>query len=129
MLQDLAATDNGFIFVEEPLTILEDSGTIALAYDSSGRLFAGSTMITLGDTPVDYHASAALGWQAAAAENVGGVNTLVGPHASGTLHFWRLSPAWFHQLSEGWVLPGCPEFLATEIAFGVDLDENGIIGT
>jgi len=104
-----------------PLTILEDSGAAPLAYDSAGRLFAGKSMITLGESPVDYHAYAALGWEAVAAENIEGVNTLVWRHASGGLHFWRLSAAWAHQSSEGWVLPGSPEFLATEIAFGIDL--------
>jgi len=34
--------------------ILENAGNVPLAHDSAGRLFAGSTMITLGESPVDY---------------------------------------------------------------------------
>ncbi len=119
---------NGDGVIGAPLTILENSGTVTLAYDPTGRLFAGSTMITLGEAPVDYHAYAALGWQAVAAEPVGGVNTLVWRHTSGALHFWRLSATWAQQTSEGWVTPGSADYIATETAFGVDLNGNSIIG-
>jgi len=119
---------NGDGVIGAPLAILENSGSVRLAHDTTGRLFADGTMITLGGEPVDYHAYAALGWEAVAAETVDGVNTLVWRHSSGALHFWRLSASWAHQTSEGWVIPGSAEYNAAEVTFGVDFNGNGVIG-
>jgi len=119
---------NGDGVIGAPRTILGNSRSVSLAHDSAGRLFAGSAMITLGGAPVDYHAYKAAGWEAVAAENVDGVNTLVWRHSSGALHFWRLSAAWAHQTGEGWVTPGSAEYFDTELAFGVDFNGDGVIG-
>jgi hypothetical protein len=92
------------------LTTIESVGSVTLAHDGAGSLFAGSTQITLSGNPVDYHAMNGLGWQAVAAENVNGVNTLVWRHASGNLHFWRFSSTWAQQGGDGWQAPGSGEF-------------------
>jgi len=110
------------------MTVIEDAGAVTLFYDAAGRLFAGSTSITLSGASVDYHAFKAAGWDAVAAERIGGVNTLVWRHASGNLHFWRLSESWVHYGSDGWEAPGSGAFNATEIAFGMDFNDDSVIG-
>jgi len=111
-----------------PNTPIELIGSVALSYDAAGRLFADDTMLTLSGNPVDYHAMNGLGWQAVAAETVGSVNTLVWRHASGNLHFWRFSDSWTQQGGDGWQAPGSGEFYATETAFGMDFNNDGVIG-
>ncbi|MBM4057163.1 MAG: hypothetical protein FJ275_02845, partial [Planctomycetes bacterium] len=109
--------------------VIETAGAVALWHDTAGRLFAGSTMITLSGAPVDYRASAALGWRAVAADTVNGVNSLAWQHSSGALHFWRLSPAWAQQSSDGWVGTTTPDYFTSETTFGVDFNGDGSIGS
>lgn len=109
--------------------VIEEIGGVTLAYDADGRLFANGTMLTLSRGPVDYNAMNAAGWQAVAAENINGVNTLVWRHASGNLHFWRLSGSWAHVSSDGSLAPRTPETQAAELAFGMDLNGNEDLGT
>jgi len=115
-------------YTGQSTVVIENAGNVTLGYDAEGRLLAGDTMITLGGAAVDFFAYQAAGWRAVAADVVDGVNTLVWRHESGNLHFWKLSDAWAHELSEGWIAPGSADFLATELAFGLDLDENASIG-
>ncbi len=110
------------------LTALESNGSVTLARDASGQLYANGQRITLSGNPVDYFGYVAQGWTAAAADVRDGVNTLVWRHASGNLHFWRLSSTWAHVTSEGWQTPGSAAFDATEVAFQTDLNSNGIVG-
>jgi len=116
---------NGIIGQE---TVIEGVGSVRLSRDSNGYLYANGQQITLGGSPVNFFSYAAQGWAAAAADVREGVNTLVWLHSSGHLHYWRLSSAWAHQLSEGWVAPGSAEFHEAELAFGVDFNGNGILG-
>ncbi len=119
---------DGDTVVGAPLTVIESAGSVSLASDAAGLLYAGGNLITLGGNPVNGHQMAALGWTAVAVDTIGGVNTLVWRHASGNLHLWRLSGSWAHVASEGWYAPGSPEYRALETAFGMDLDGSGTIG-
>jgi len=123
---DMDFNDDGVIGAA--LNTIESAGSVTLAYDDAGSLFAGATRITLGGNPVDYHAMNAAGWRAVAAEAVEGVNTLAWQHASGSLHFWRLSSSWAQQSSDGWQAPGSSEFYASERAFDTDFNDDGVLG-
>jgi len=39
-----------------------------------------------------------------------------------------MDASWNNTSNDGWFAPGSPQFVAAEIAFGVDVDGNGTIG-
>ncbi|MFM8494984.1 MAG: Ig-like domain-containing protein [Planctomycetia bacterium] len=104
--------------IGETLTTLESTGSVRLARDAAGKLYAADTPISLGGNPVNFEAMAALGWTAVAAEQIDGINTLIWRHSSGNLHLWRLSATWAHVSSEGWYAPGSPEHQNLSLNFG-----------
>jgi YVTN family beta-propeller protein len=108
---------------------LESAGTVTLSVDTAGNLRANGTRITFNGGPVSYQGMAAGGWTAVAAEQAGGVNTVVLRHSCGALHFWRLDAGWRQTAGEGWVAPRTTEFYAAETAFGTDFDGDTIIGS
>jgi ELWxxDGT repeat protein len=110
------------------LTTLESAGSVALAMDSGGNLWAGSTPITANGIHYNFQALVAAGWTAMAADIDGGVNTLVIKHASGALYFLRMDEFWAQIGGDSWTPAGTPEFAAAEIRFGVDFDGDGEIG-
>jgi cyclophilin family peptidyl-prolyl cis-trans isomerase len=112
-----------------PDVTIEAQGQVTLARDWTGRLLANGQYVTSNATPVNFHQMASGGWTAVAAERVGGVNTVVLQHSSGSLHFWRLNDAWTVTSSDGWVAPQTTDFYNAETAFGTDFDRDGIIGT
>ncbi|MFM8494730.1 MAG: fibronectin type III domain-containing protein [Planctomycetia bacterium] len=109
-------------------TVLESAGSVTLAHDAAGALYANDFMVTSAGGPVDYQDMAASGWTAVAADTIDGANSLLWRHASGNLHLWRLDGAWRLSNSEGWYAPGSPQYYATETAFGTDLDGDGRVG-
>jgi len=117
-----------FTPMPQRLTVIENVGSVVLAYDSSGQLFADTSIVRFNGVAVNYQASAADGWTAVAAEKVAGVNSIVLRHSSGHLLFWRLSAVWDYQSSEGWIAPGSAEYYSTESTFGVDFNGDGAIG-
>ncbi len=119
---------DGDTVIGAPLTVIESAGSVTLASDTAGLLYANGSLITLGGNPVNGNEMATLGWTPVAVDTINGINTLVWRHASGNLHLWRLSGSWAHVLSEGWYAPGSAEYYATEAAFGMDLDGDTVIG-
>jgi hypothetical protein len=109
-------------------TTIESAGSVRLSYDAAGSLAANDTVIRFNGGPANYQQLVAAGWTPVAAEVDGGRNTVILKHASGNLHFWRLDANWQVVSSDGWVIPGTPAFSATEVAYGVDLDGDGVIG-
>jgi hypothetical protein len=88
------------------------------------------TFITYNDTPYNYFGGIEAGWIVMAADIHDNHNTVLLKHAaSGYLHFWRRDSWWQQIGGDGWVAPGSPTYFATEVAFGVDLDDNGAIGS
>ena len=88
----------------------ESAGSVTLASDTAGLLYANGSLITLGGNPVNGNEMATLGWTTVAVDTINGINTLVWRHASGNLHLWRLSGSLAHVLSEGWYAPGSAEY-------------------
>jgi hypothetical protein len=111
------------------LNLLKQAGGVALATDGGGNLRANGTLIRFKGGPVSHQAVVAAGWTPLAAGVAGGVNTVILQHTSGYLHFWRLDAGWQQVSGDGWVAPGSPQFFATEITFGVDLDCNLRVGS
>jgi ELWxxDGT repeat protein len=111
------------------LTTLESAGSVALAMDSGGNLWVGSTAITANGSHYNFQALVAGGWTPMAADIDGGVNTLVIKHSSGALYFLRMNEFWAQIGGDSWTLPGTPEFFAAEERFGVDFDGSGGIGS
>ena len=107
---------------------IEAAGSVRLAINADGNLRANSTLVRFNGGPTNYRQLVNAGWTPVAAEVDGGVNTVILKHSSGNLHFWRMDSGWNQVSGDGWVAPGSPEFLATELAFGVDLDGNLRIG-
>ncbi|MBM4022192.1 MAG: hypothetical protein FJ284_08115 [Planctomycetes bacterium] len=108
---------------------MESAGSVILTYGSAGNLRANGKRIVFNGTSLNYLTTAAGGWTAMAADVVGGVNTLVLKHSSGFLHFFRMNAFWAQVSGDGWLAPGSAAALATETAFGVDLNSNGTIGS
>jgi YVTN family beta-propeller protein len=108
---------------------IDAAGIFMLTFDRTGTLRANETVITSNGTPANYHGAAAVGWTVMAADLDGGLRTVVFRHSSGYLHFWRMNAGWNQESSDSWIAPGSAEFFATELAFGVDLDGNGAIGS
>jgi subtilisin-like proprotein convertase family protein len=111
------------------LNLLKQAGGVALATDGGGNLRANSTLIRFNGGPVNHQHVIAAGWTPLAAGVHNGVNTVILRHTSGYLHFWRLDAGWQQVSGDGWVAPGSPQFFATELAFGVDLDGNLRVGS
>jgi hypothetical protein len=110
------------------LTPVERAGSVTLATDGDGNLRANGALIGFNGGPANSGQLVAASWTPVAAEADGGVNTVILRHTSGHLHFWRLDAAWRQVSGDGWLAPGSPRFSDTEVAFGVDLDGDGVIG-
>jgi len=115
------------LVVEASLEI-ESAGLVALSVDMQGNLRANGTLISFNGGPVNYQGIAAAGWTAVAAEAIAGVNTVLLRHSSGGLHFWRMDDGWRQVSGDGWVTPDSQQFFDTEVAFGTDLDGDGMVG-
>jgi hypothetical protein len=120
---------NGDGTIGPRLAVIESVGSTLLSRDSVGRLYAGSSLITLGGAAVDFHAMNTAGWQAVAAEAINGINSLVWRHSSGNLHFWRLSATWAHVSSDSWQARRSDDARLSEMAFAMDLNGDGAIGS
>jgi hypothetical protein len=67
-------------------------------------------------------------WRPLAAETISEVNTVLWQHESGALHTWQLDANWQWVGSDGWWEFGSAEFNAAESNFGIDANNDGIIG-
>jgi len=112
-----------------PPTPIESAGSVVLAYDSAGNLRANGTPITVNGRPLRHVTSPGATWRYVAADVDGGRNTVVLQHSTGALYFWRMDAAWRQVAGEGLTPVGTAGFRAAEIAFGVDFDGNGRIGS
>ncbi len=111
-----------------PLKNLDASGDITLASDTVGNLFASGTAIKQWDGTQIYSGIYGTEWTTLAAESIDGVNTVLWKHESGALHTWQTDDQWQWTSSDGWWNPGSAEFDAAESTFGVDANQDGIIG-
>jgi ELWxxDGT repeat protein len=110
------------------LTVLESAGSVSLVVDSLGNLWAGDSPITAAGNQYNDQALAAAGWTALAADVDAGVKTVVLKHDSGALYFLRMDASWIQTGSDSWTPAGTPEFFAAETRFGVDFDDDNVIG-
>jgi len=108
-------------------TEIESAGLVTLEIDRAGNLRANNVLITFGGNPLNDEALIREGWTAMAAEADQGVNTVVLRHSSGSIHFLRFDADWRGSGGDGWEPPGTPAFFAAELAFGVDLDGDGLV--
>ncbi len=106
---------------------IESAGEFVLAIDQQGNLRANGTLITASGNPLNYDVLVSGGWTPVAADIDGGVNTLVLRHSSGHLHFLRMDGGWRQGSGAGWIAPGSASFYAAELAFGADLDGDGVV--
>ena len=111
-----------------PLKNLDATGDITLASDSVGNLFASGTAIKQWDGTQIYSGIYGTEWTTLAAETIDGVNTVLWMHESGALHTWQTDDQWQWTSSDGWWDVGSAEFDAAESTFGVDANQDGIIG-
>jgi hypothetical protein len=110
------------------LTTIESAGSIVLAVDSGGNLWAGDSPITTSGNPYNSAALLAAGWTAMAADIDAGTNTVVLKHSSGALYFLRMDEAWDQVGGDSWTPAGTADFFAAETRFGVDFDGDNVIG-
>jgi YVTN family beta-propeller protein/autotransporter-associated beta strand protein len=112
------------------LVPVESIGEVTLAVDVDGNLRANGTLILFGGNPVNYQGMIDQGWTIVAADVVEGINTLaLRQNGTGVLHFWRLTSSWVQEDSYGWQYPGSTEFSSSEVAFGMDFDGDGLLGS
>jgi hypothetical protein len=62
------------------------------------------------------------------AEVINGTNSILWRTATNRLHFWRMSVGWARISSDSMIVPGMPRYYAAEVAFGRDLDNDGLVG-
>jgi len=115
----------GAFAVTASTTVIESTGTVTLARDGAGVLRANGTVIRLNGAPV---LAANPVWRFLAAETIDGVNTMVLRHSNGFLFRWRLDGSWNVVSGAGWSAPGSAGLHATEVAFEMDFDGNGVVG-
>jgi cyclophilin family peptidyl-prolyl cis-trans isomerase len=111
-----------------PLTTIESAGSVTLARDTAGQLFANSQAIRFGGAHVNFNSMVSTGYTARAAENIGGTNRIVWQHTTGALHFWRLDASWNFVSSDSWRVLDSAAYRTTELTFGMDFDGNGFVG-
>jgi YVTN family beta-propeller protein len=117
---------------------IEAHGSFVLTFDRDGSLrvrqvtagvvAASGTYVRFNGIPYNYLGGLAAGWRVMAADVHEAKNTLLLKHSSAYLHFWRMDATWNQVSGDGWTAPGTPQYLATEVAFGVDIDGNNSIG-
>lgn len=122
--------DHDFTVVVSPALdrVIESNGMVALAYDSTGDLWANSARITMNGLPVNYHTTSASGWTAVAADVVGGTNTVVLRHAGGAIYSWRLDASWNQISGDSWATPGSTDFFNSELTLDADFNGDGVVG-
>jgi hypothetical protein len=124
----VAAADGSLWDTDSGMAPIEQAGSVALATDGGGFLRANGTLLAFNGGPVNYQQLVAAGWTPMAADIASGINTVILRHTSGYIHFWRLDTNWQQVSGDGWFAPGSPQFFAAEIAFGIDLDDDSVVG-
>ena len=110
------------------LSVIDTQGSTHLGFDSLGNLFAGGVAIKNDSAAQIYMGIYGNEWKTLAAETMGEVNTVLWQHESGALHTWQLDANWQWVSSDGWWELGSAEFDAAESNFGIDANQDGIIG-
>ncbi len=112
------------------LTPVEQVGNIALNTDSSGLLYAGTSLIKLNGAGIRSDLYAAGGMTAVAAEsNVDGSNVLVWKLGDGAVYQWRFDTSWERTEAFGRYTPDSSEFYTVEKTFGVDVNQDRFTGS
>lgn len=104
------------------LTPIESAGQVTLSVNGRGDLFAGDTVVMVGDSAASLGRYSKITF--VAAEPIGGVNTILF-RSGADYRIWQLDASWRHQAS-----PGLPAALvpALETGFGLDLDGDKHVG-
>ena len=93
-----------------------------------GNIFAGKVAVKTGSSEQIHTGIYGSEWTTLAAETIGDVNTVLWQHESGALHTWQMDGNWQWVSSDGWWGLGSTEFDAAESNFGIDANNDGIIG-
>ncbi len=112
----------------DPLTSIESNGTVNLSVDAVGNIFAGNVAVKTGSAEQIHTGIYGSEWTTLAAETIDDVNTVLWQHESGALHTWQVDANWQWVSSDGWWGLGSTEFDAAESNFGIDANNDGIIG-
>ena len=110
------------------LSSIDSSGSVDLSVDSVGNIFAGNVAVKTYSSQQIHTGIYGTEWTALAAETIGDVNTVLWQHESGALHTWQTDANWQWVSSEGWWGFGSTEFDTAESNFGIDANNDGIIG-
>ena len=93
-----------------------------------GNIFAGNVAVKTDSSQQIHTGIYGTEWTALAAETIGDVNTVLWQHESGALHTWQTDANWQWVSSDGWWGFGSTEFDTAETKFGIDANNDGIIG-
>ena len=93
-----------------------------------GNIFAGNVAVKTYSSEQIHTGIYGTEWTALAAETIGDVNTVLWQHESGALHTWQTDANWQWVSSDGWWGFGSTEFDTAESNFGIDANNDGIIG-
>ncbi len=110
------------------LSSIDSSGSVSLSVDSVGNIFAGNVAVKTDSSQQIHTGIYGSEWTALAAETIGDVNTVLWKHDSGALHTWQADANWQWVSSDGWWGFGSAEFDTAESNFGIDANNDGIIG-
>ena len=110
------------------LSSIDSSGSVNLSVDSLGNIFAGNVAVKTDSSQQIHTGIYGTEWTALAAETIGDVNTVLWQHESGALHTWQTDANWQWVSSDGWWEFGSAEFDTAESNFGIDANNDGIIG-
>jgi len=110
------------------LSSIDSSGSVNLSVDAVGNIFAGNVAVKTDSSEQIHTGIYGSEWAVLAAETIGDVNTVLWQHESGALHTWQTDANWQWVNSDGWWESGSAEFDAAESNFGIDANNDGIIG-
>ena len=116
----------------DPLTAIESTGTV-LNRSGVGLLYAGSTQIVSGASPVNFSTYVGWGMTALGVENSyfsDGSAGLLWKLTDGTAFIWKLNGTTYAR-STGTEThsPGTTSFYGVETAFNVDVNGDGVVGS
>jgi hypothetical protein len=118
---------NGDSVIGLAATSLETAGNVTLAV-AGGYLWADDAPIKANGSQYNLEALVAGGWTPMAAEEDGGINTVVLKHSSGALYFLRMDGSWNQTGADSWTPDGTAGFFAAETRFGVDFNGDTFLG-
>ncbi|MTJ49315.1 Calx-beta domain-containing protein, partial [Dolichospermum sp. UHCC 0259] len=118
--------------IGNPYSLIESAGNTKLVKDTANKLFTQvgkSTPTSIKNGGQQIFPNIYQGWQTLAVETVNGDNQVLWKNVAGNyLHIWHLDNNWNWVSSEGqWALNSA-EALGKESVFGIDVNDDGVIG-